>query len=74
MIFAGTAVAIALLALFVVGTELVAAIGVAGAIVVFSAVLVATRLLPALLGMAGPRRPLAHPTAPLHWWRDGTGV
>lgn len=55
VIFAGAAVAIALLALFVVGIEFVAAIGVAGATVVFSAVLVATTLLPALLGMVGPR-------------------
>ena len=55
VIFAGSAVAIALLALFVVGIEFVAAIGVAGATVVFSAVLVAVTLLPALLGWAGHR-------------------
>jgi RND superfamily putative drug exporter len=53
VIFAGGAVVIALLALFVVGIEFVAAIGVAGAIVVLSAVLVATTLLPALLGGIG---------------------
>ncbi len=53
VIFAGGAVAIALLALFVIGIEFVAAIGVAGATVVASAVLVATTLLPALLGLAG---------------------
>lgn len=75
VIFAGSAVAIALLALFVVGIEFVAAIGVAGATVVFSAVLVATTLLPALLGMAGPRVdrwsiPLFHATG----GSDGTGV
>jgi len=53
VIFAGTAVAIALLALLVIGIEFVAAIGVAGATVVVASVLVATTLLPALLGMAG---------------------
>lgn len=53
VIFAGGAVVIALLALFIVGIEFVAAIGVAGATVVLSAVLVATTLLPALLGAIG---------------------
>ncbi len=53
VIFAGGAVAIALLALLVVGIEFVSAIGVAGATVVATAVLVAITLLPALLGATG---------------------
>ncbi|MBK9611503.1 MMPL family transporter [Candidatus Amarobacter glycogenicus] len=55
VIFAGSAVVIALLALFTFGIEFVAAIGVAGATVVAASVLVATTLLPALLGLAGTR-------------------
>ena len=55
VIFAGSAVVIALLALFTFGIEFVAAIGVAGATVVAASVLVAVTLLPALLGLAGTR-------------------
>lgn len=55
VIFAGSAVAIALLALFTVGIEFVTAIGVAGATVVVTSVLGAVTLLPALLGLAGTR-------------------
>jgi RND superfamily putative drug exporter len=53
--FAGTVVAIALLGLFLVGIPLVAAIGLASAIVVFFNVLVALTLLPALLAYIGHR-------------------
>ena len=53
VIFAGAAVVIALLGLFAIGIPFVAALGVAGATVVGASVLVATTLLPALLGFAG---------------------
>ncbi len=53
VIFAGAAVVIALLALLAIGIPFVAAMGVAGALVVGASVLVATTLLPALLGFAG---------------------
>ncbi len=55
VIFAGVAVAIALLGLFVVGIKFIAALGLAGSAVVLASVLVATTLLPALLGLVGPR-------------------
>ncbi len=53
VIFAGSIVVIALLGLFSVGLPFVAAIGVAGALVVAASVLVAVGLLPALLVLVG---------------------
>jgi RND superfamily putative drug exporter len=53
VIFAGTIVVIALLGLFAIGIPFIAALGVAAAIVVGTAVLVAVTLLPALLGLVG---------------------
>jgi RND superfamily putative drug exporter len=53
VLFAGTVVVVALLGLLAIGIPFVAALGIAGAIVVALAVLVAETLLPALLGFAG---------------------
>ncbi len=53
VIFAGVAVVIALVSLFAVGIPFIAAIGVAGGIVVAMSVLIALVLLPALLGLIG---------------------
>ena len=55
VIFAGAAVIIALLSLFVVGISFVAAIGVAGSTVVALSVLAALTVVPALLGVIGTR-------------------
>ena len=67
VLFAGGAVAIALLGLLAVGIPFVGALGIAGAIVVAVAVVVALVLLPALLAFAGRsidrwRIPLFHAT------------
>ncbi len=55
IVFAGCTVVIALLSLGVAGIPLVSALGVASAIAVVAAVLVAISLLPAFLGLLGPR-------------------
>ncbi len=55
VIFAGTIVIIALLGLFIVGIPFVGWMGAAGALVVFTSVLVAVGLLPSLLTWVGPR-------------------
>jgi RND superfamily putative drug exporter len=53
VLFAGIAVAVALLGLIAMGIPFIGALGAAGAIVVALAVLVALTLMPALLGFAG---------------------
>ena len=55
VIFAGTIVIIALIGLFIVGIPFVGWMGAAGALVVFTSVLVAIGLLPSLLTWVGPR-------------------
>jgi RND superfamily putative drug exporter len=55
VIFAGIVVAIAMLGLFAMGLPFVAAMGMAGAVVVLLAVLVALTLMPALLSLSGQR-------------------
>ncbi len=55
IVFAGTTVVIALLSLGVAGIPLVTTLGVASAIAVVAAVLVAISLLPAFLGLLGHR-------------------
>jgi RND superfamily putative drug exporter len=55
VIFAGMIVIIALLGLFIVGIPFVGWMGAAGALVVFTSVLVANTLLPSLLTWVGPR-------------------
>jgi putative drug exporter of the RND superfamily len=55
VVFAGSTVIIALLSLLVAGIPLVATLGYTAAIVVLIAVLAATTLLPAVLGVLGPR-------------------
>ncbi len=55
IVFAGTTVVIALLSLGVAGIPLVTALGIASAIAVVAAVLVAITLLPAFLGLVGHR-------------------
>jgi uncharacterized membrane protein YdfJ with MMPL/SSD domain len=55
IIFAGTTVVIALLALTVAGIPLVTSLGYASAVAVVMAVVAAITLLPALLALAGPR-------------------
>ena len=55
IVFAGCTVVIALLSLGVAGIPLVSALGLASAIAVVCAVLVAISLLPAFLGLLGPR-------------------
>ena len=55
IVFAGCTVVVALLALGVAGIPLVSALGLASAIAVVTAVLVAITLLPAFLGMLGHR-------------------
>jgi putative drug exporter of the RND superfamily len=55
VVFAGCTVIVALLSLFVVGIPLVSTLGYTAAIVVVIAVIAATTLLPALLGLLGAR-------------------
>ena len=55
IVFAGCTVVIALLSLGVAGIPLVSTLGLASAIAVVTAVLVAVSLLPAFLGLLGPR-------------------
>lgn len=55
IVFAGSTVVVALLALSVAGIPLVSALGLASAVAVVAAVLVAVSLLPAFLGLLGPR-------------------
>lgn len=55
IVFAGCTVVIALLSLGVAGIPLVSTLGLASAIAVVAAVLVAITLLPAFLGLLGPR-------------------
>jgi RND superfamily putative drug exporter len=55
VLFAGTVVVIAMLGLLANGIPFVSALGIAGAVVVGFAVLLALTLLPALLGFAGRR-------------------
>jgi putative drug exporter of the RND superfamily len=55
VLFAGVVVVISLLGLFTVGIPFVANLGLAAAIVVALAMLIAITLLPALLGILGPR-------------------
>jgi putative drug exporter of the RND superfamily len=55
IVFAGTTVVIALCSLFLAGIPLVSAMGVAAAVVVVIAMLGAISLLPAILGILGPR-------------------
>ena len=55
IVFAGCTVVIALLSLGVAGIPLVSALGMASAIAVVAAVAVAVSLLPAFLGLLGPR-------------------
>ncbi|WP_217921675.1 MMPL family transporter [Miltoncostaea oceani] len=55
IVFAGTTVVIALLALAVAGIPLVTSLGYASAVAVVTAVLAAVTLLPALLALAGTR-------------------
>ena len=67
VMFAGTVVVVSLLGLLAIGIPFVGALGVAGAAVVAVAVVIATTLLPALLGFAGRaidrwRLPLFHAT------------
>lgn len=80
VVFAGSTVLIALLALNVTGIPFLGLMGTAAAVSVLVAVLIAVTLLPALLGLAGPRvlprrhraatTPEPHPTVrPLPTWR-----
>jgi putative drug exporter of the RND superfamily len=55
VVFAGLTVVIALAALFVVGVPFLTEMGLAAAFTVAVSVLIALTLLPALLGLAGPR-------------------
>ncbi|MBH0098566.1 MMPL family transporter [Salinibacterium sp. NSLL150] len=55
VVFAGVTVIIALLGLLVVGIPFLSVMGIGAAVAVFIAMGVATTLLPALLGFAGPR-------------------
>ncbi len=55
IVFAGTTVVIALLSLSVAGIPLVSALGYATAVAVFTAVLAAITLLPAVISLLGPR-------------------
>ncbi|WP_404313096.1 MMPL family transporter [Agrococcus terreus] len=55
VVFAGTTVVVALLALAITGIPFLALMGVAGAVSVAVAVLIATTATPALLGLAGRR-------------------
>jgi uncharacterized membrane protein YdfJ with MMPL/SSD domain len=79
IVFAGGTVIIALLSLWVAGIPLVASLGYASAVVVFTAVLAAVTLLPAMLSLAGRHlfgarlpaflRPRAQPGAATLWSR-----
>jgi RND superfamily putative drug exporter len=79
IVFAGSTVIIALLSLWVAGIPLVASLGYASAVAVFTAVLAAVTLLPALLSLAGRHlfgaklpavlRPRARPGAATLWSR-----
>ncbi|MBD8206289.1 MMPL family transporter [Microbacterium sp. CFBP 8790] len=55
VVFAGTTVIVALLALNITGIPFLGLMGTAGAVSVLVAVLIAVSLIPALLGLAGPR-------------------
>jgi RND superfamily putative drug exporter len=55
VIFAGVAVAVSFLGLWVMGIPAIGALGTAGGIVVLTAVLIAVTLMPALLSLAGHR-------------------
>jgi putative drug exporter of the RND superfamily len=55
VVFAGTTVIVALLALNITGIPFLGLMGTAGAVSVAIAVLIAISLIPALLGLAGPR-------------------
>ncbi len=79
IVFAGGTVIIALLSLWVAGIPLVASLGYASAVAVFTAVLAAITLLPAMLTLAGSHlfdaklpaflRPRARPGAATLWSR-----
>jgi uncharacterized membrane protein YdfJ with MMPL/SSD domain len=79
IVFAGGTVIIALLSLWVAGIPLVASLGYASAVAVFTAVLAAITLLPAMLSLAGRHlfgaklpaflRPRARPGAATLWSR-----
>jgi uncharacterized membrane protein YdfJ with MMPL/SSD domain len=79
IVFAGGTVVIALLSLWVAGIPLVASLGYASAVAVFTAVLAAVTLLPAMLSLAGRHlfgaklpaflRPRARPGAATLWSR-----
>jgi uncharacterized membrane protein YdfJ with MMPL/SSD domain len=79
IVFAGGTVIIALLSLWVAGIPLVASLGYASAVAVFTAVLAAITLLPAILSLAGRHlfgaklpaflRPRARPGAATLWGR-----
>ena len=79
IVFAGGTVIIALLSLWVAGIPLVASLGYASAVAVFTAVLAALTLLPAMLSLAGRHlfgaklpaflRPRARPGAATLWSR-----
>jgi uncharacterized membrane protein YdfJ with MMPL/SSD domain len=84
IVFAGGTVIIALLSLWVAGIPLVASLGYASAVAVFTAVLAAITLLPAILSLAGRHlfeaklpaflRPRARPGAAALWGRWATTV
>jgi putative drug exporter of the RND superfamily len=79
IVFAGRTVIIALLSLWVAGIPLVASLGYASAVAVFTAVLAAVTLLPAMLSLAGRHlfganlpaflRPRTRPGAATLWSR-----
>ena len=79
IVFAGSTVIIALLSLWVAGIPLVASLGYASAVAVFTAVLAAITLLPAILSLAGRHlfgaklpaflRPRTRPGAATLWSR-----
>jgi len=85
VVFAGSTVVVALLALFVTGIPFLGLMGAVGAFCVLIAVLIAVTLTPALLGLAGTRMlgrrgrrqlaagPIAHDAAdvkPMSWLRS----
>ncbi|KQW47898.1 hypothetical protein ASC77_15920 [Nocardioides sp. Root1257] len=75
IVFAGCTVVIALLALGVAGIPLVSTLGLASAIAVVAAVLVAITLLPAVLGLLGHRvNRLALPARLRRTRKHGTGL
>ena len=70
VVFAGSTVMVALLSLAIVHLPLVTALGYTSALVVLVAVLAAITLLPALLGLLGPRIEKLRLPLPKQWHHD----